>query len=425
MYYTNWGRYTQLAGQVILPVAIWLVWQVLEPGSLITSNGSKDLTSFPKKGLSWKMLAMASLALAGLALTYFRIIIFAMIFLLAFWIILVNRKSFRILLIKTLWIGLGSGLLFLPWFIRIFSGQILHIFAGQISTSAAQALNTDSSLMSAIDLSAYLPTFVWIMLIVCMSVGLWRREKAALVVIIWWLGNYIAANPWIIGLPGSGAINGFTYLIAVYVPASVLIGAGFSWLVGIPLAEHHPNPKIAKIFSAILVIFFLGLSTWGLPKRLAEVQPPNFSLTGRPDIRAAAWLEHNTPADARILINSFPAFNNSLIVGSDGGWWLPMLAHRLTTVPPINYGFEKDPVPSYRLEVNALTFEIQAKTLQDISVISLLRDRNISYVYIGQRQGLLNSPAPLFTTEQLLSNPSFELVYHQDRVWIFRLKGSL
>src|SRR4030066_2372836 len=30
MSYVNWGRYTQLAGQVILPVSIWTGWSLLD-----------------------------------------------------------------------------------------------------------------------------------------------------------------------------------------------------------------------------------------------------------------------------------------------------------------------------------------------------------------------------------------------------------
>jgi len=35
------------------------------------------------------------------------------------------------------------------------------------------------------------------------------------------------------------------------------------------------------------------------------------------------------------------AYGDSVIVGSDGGWWLPLLARRQTTLPPINYGSEQ------------------------------------------------------------------------------------
>jgi hypothetical protein len=100
------------------------------------------------------------------------------------------------------------------------------------------------------------------------------------------------------------------------------------------------------------------------------------------------------------------------------------LARRHVTVPPINYAFEHDPWPGYLEQVNALTFEIQANGIQNPNVLSQLKARGISYIYVGQRQGQVNSGGPLFTVEQLLADPSFHLVYHQDRVWIFQIQQA-
>ena len=63
-------------------------------------------------------------------------------------------------------------------------------------------------------------------------------------------------------------------------------------------------------------------------QRLNTVDPRQFSLLTRPDLRAFDWIRENTPDDAGFLVNSFFAFNNSLNVGSDGGWWLPLLTKR-------------------------------------------------------------------------------------------------
>jgi hypothetical protein len=122
------------------------------------------------------------------------------------------------------------------------------------------------------------------------------------------------------------------------------------------------------------------------------------------------------------LVNSFFAYNNSVIVGSDGGWWLPILARRQITVPPINYSSEQNTWPGYLDQTNALTFEIRAKGIQNPVVLTQLKDRGISYAYIGQLQGLVNSGGPLFTAGQMLSDSNFRLVYHQDRVWIFQIQ---
>jgi hypothetical protein len=138
---------------------------------------------------------------------------------------------------------------------------------------------------------------------------------------------------------------------------------------------------------------------------------------------AAQWIKSNTPPDSRLLVNSIPYYSGTTIVATDGGWWLPLLAKRAITVPPMNYGLEKDPWPNYLAQVNALTSEIQVKGIQNPEVLSQLKSRGVSYVYLGQQQGTVNSPGgPLYTAGQLLADPNFRQVYHQDRVWIFKIQ---
>jgi hypothetical protein len=234
----------------------------------------------------------------------------------------------------------------------------------------------------------------------------------------------LVSNPYWLGLPGSGVVTGFTVLIATYIPASILVGMAAGWLSEWNIRSSPLQPKFHSVFSFGVVILLIGIGLWGVYQRQKDVLPSSYALAARPDIIAAKWLRENTALKARLLVNSFPAFNNYVIVGSDGGWWLPLLAHRQTTVPPINYGFERDPSPDYRKQLNALTFAIQAKGLQDPDVLSQLKVRNISYVYIGQRQGLVNSGGPLFDVEPLLIDPHFHQVYHQDLVWIFQIEQA-
>jgi hypothetical protein len=49
----------------------------------------------------------------------------------------------------------------------------------------------------------------------------------------------------------------------------------------------------------------------------------------------------------------------------------------------------------------------------------MLHERDITHVYIGQRQGRVNYNGQVLDAQQLLSSPNFRLAYHQDRVWIF------
>lgn len=171
------------------------------------------------------------------------------------------------------------------------------------------------------------------------------------------------------------------------------------------------------LFAAICV-----LALWGARQRMGDINVAQAALVTEPDQRAAAWIRQNTKPDAIFLVNSFFAYGGSSVVGSDGGWWLPLLARRRTSLPPLTYVSEAGPRPNYREWVNALTSEIQLKGIADPEVIALLRERGITHVYIGQRQGRVNAPGPaLLQVDRLLASPSFRRVYHKDRVWVFEV----
>jgi hypothetical protein len=116
------------------------------------------------------------------------------------------------------------------------------------------------------------------------------------------------------------------------------------------------------------------------------------------------------------------AYGGGLIVGTDGGWWLPLLANRQITVPPINYGTEKGSIPDYRDWVNTIPEQVQSKGLHHSITMENLKQRGITHVYIGQQHGSVNyAGSNVLDPFELLENSSFRLVYNQDRVWIFEI----
>jgi hypothetical protein len=165
-----------------------------------------------------------------------------------------------------------------------------------------------------------------------------------------------------------------------------------------------------------------GLGLWGARQRRYDLNIQKHALVVRPDMRAASWLRQKTDGDGHILINSFPAYGGNAIAGSDGGWWLPLLAGRQVTIPPLNYGQEASPWPDYPAWINALNKEIQQKGINHPDVLTMLEERNINQIYLGQQQGQVNNPSGGFTVQEILSNPNFEPIYHQDRVWIFQVQ---
>jgi hypothetical protein len=144
------------------------------------------------------------------------------------------------------------------------------------------------------------------------------------------------------------------------------------------------------------------------------------SLLTRPDILAAEWINENLPEDARFLVNSFFAYADSAVVGSDGGWWLPLTTQRMSTQPPLPYVSEAGPSVDYIAETNGLIAMIKAQGLQDSDVLEELNTRGITHVYIGQQQGSVNG-SPLLDVDTLVDDPNFKLIYNEDRVVIFEI----
>jgi hypothetical protein len=221
----------------------------------------------------------------------------------------------------------------------------------------------------------------------------------------------LAANPQVIGLPGQGVLNNFAVFIAFYIPMALLIGAALGWLI----ARIRPIEKFVPFI--IITLAFLGAYL-----RLEDLDPQRHSLGTRSDIRAFSWIDHNMPDSAKFLTNSFFAFGGTLRAGSDGGWWLPLLTGRDSTLPPINYGTEIGPRPDYIAWQNDLLHQIHNAALDDPQILEMLRERGVSHVYVGQRHGRVNYSGPdSLDPVLLLESPNYVPVYNEDRVWIFEV----
>jgi hypothetical protein len=458
MSYANWGRYTQLAGQIVLAAAIYMLWTVTEhttatgKTTITISSASLDTTLTP--GSPYRLrgaIALTAIVMGGLALTHFRVLVFAILFLAAIFVSGVfshiRIKEWKALALKTLWIGLGGGIIFLPWFINIFGGKILRNFSNQLTTPAS-AVPIDMQSYNAVgSLLEYLPVGVWLLLPLAAAWGLWKQHKGIAFISLWGFLLLIAANPAWLSLPGTGALSNFAIFIAIYIPAGILIGGavglvadefftgewradlslklGDGWkanLLRLGVVGVRKNTRLSRWMEGLIALVLIGVSLLSLPQRLGALHPEEYALLTRPDLRAASWIKDNLHPEANLLVNSFFAYGGTLIVGSDGGWWLPVLTERHTTLPPLNYGTEKSSQSGYKQRVNELSKVIAEKGITHPDVINMLREQKITQVYIGQQQGQVNNPGPaVFDPRQLADDPHFRVIYHQDRVWIFEV----
>jgi uncharacterized membrane protein YeaQ/YmgE (transglycosylase-associated protein family) len=240
-----------------------------------------------------------------------------------------------------------------------------------------------------------------------------------LLLAVWWLGLIIVTNPLWVFLPGTGVITNFALFIATYIPASILIGNVVGWLAS-SLAGAAKGRSAWIALGWVGVVILVGLV--GAGRRAKDLHVFEHSLVTRQDLEAMAWVRENTAPDARFLINSFPAYGESLVVGSDAGWWMPLLAGRASSVPPLNYGTEQGPTPGYTKHVNELTFKLRDMALDAPDTLGLLCERDITHVYIGQREGRVNYGGPhVLSLEEMLRSPSYTLVYQQGQVAVLEV----
>lgn len=410
MYYVNWGRYTQLTGLALLLVYTYFIWSLLD---------SKTTCRFT--------LVAVSLLLSGLALSHYRVLIFALILIPVLFLMYVSSVGFKKLLLRIIFMGIASTLIFLPWFINVFSGRLLDIVGYQVSTPADQLTETYQGYVGIGDLTSYLPITVWIVLLPLVGWALWRRQKGVTLIAAWWFLVFLAANPHWLNLPGTGTITAFAVLISTFIPASLIIGESSAWVIEKlsgsknKIGSYTSKPGLNGMVTALFAILICLAGVWGANKRRADLDTFQHMLITRPDIRAAEWIQDNLNETTGYLVNSFFAYGDSLIAGSDGGWWLPLQANARTTLPPLNYGSENGPVPNYAKRVNALTVAVEQLGIDDPVVIEMLETREITHVYIGQRQGEVNNNNPLLDITQLIDSPHYDQIFHQDRVWIFRI----
>ncbi len=400
-FYINWGRYTQLAGQAVLPIAILL-------------------TLYAVEGRRRREILLAGLVVAGLGLTHYRVFLFYLCFFLA-WLPfhLVNEgdrmRRIRRALTRLSLVGFVALLFDLPWLINLFSSRLANMYGQLAKGQASTFVRTGYNAVG--DIHPYLPAGLIVFMLLAVLWALVRHQRGATVVIVWTVFLLLLANPSLLGLSGTGVVNNFAVFIALYIPAGLLIGYLLGDAIG-TLRKWHP------LAGHVIVALFLLVGLLGARTTIGA-RDSQFQMISRPDIEAMTWIRQNTPADARFLVNGFTAYGDSVVVGADAGWWIPLLTGRANTVPPLIYGTEKTARPEMRQDLLTFYHRVLQADFRDTGTAIWLRKAGITHVYLGQRQGQIGSGEKHpFAAADLLSSPYFQPVYHHDLVWIFALSAN-
>jgi len=241
--------------------------------------------------------------------------------------------------------------------------------------------------------------------------GLAKRERGVILTLLWVAAVLLCANPSLLGLPCTWLVNNASAAIALFLPLAILGGYFLASLC--EEIRARLRGKWRSLHRWALGLSIVAVAIWGALGMLSIVNPACILAT-RDDMAAMEWIRQNTPKDAKFLINA-RYWQWGLYVGTDGGYWIRLLAGRKTTLPPVVYGFIS---PEYIAEVNALARPMASPALakrallDDEGMRRLLDERGVTHVYIGARGGSIRPT-------MLLDNPYWRLVYSSGAVWIF------
>jgi hypothetical protein len=404
-YYVNWGRYTQLAGQMVLPAAC-IAWMLLLDRAVTLDVRPQAL---------WRPLALAVIATAGTALNHYRIGAFAALFVIVYaGYVLITRvrspRAFLRLISCGALAGGGAVLLTLPWLLRIREGALLRLAGYYLSTS------TDiSNGYSAPDMARALANGMgWLALIGLLALLGARRWQA--LVLIGWAGlAWLAANPHLLGLNGSGILSNFAVIVAAYLVLAPLAGAGIA-------AVFNTGERVVRAWPAGAAALPIALGAVLLAGGVyvqARMVDPTYSLYTHADDQAAGWIRSETPPNAKFFVNSFPAFGATVYAGSDGGWWLTLTAGRETNLEPMALGFEAADTTGYYQTVLDRNRAVLQHPIDSPAAAAALRAAGYSYLYDGPAA---NPPGEYLDPARLNASPLYEQVYSQDGVTIWKVR---
>jgi len=384
-YFVNWGRYTQLIGLVMLPIFWALIWRWVESDRR-----------------SWRSLLFIGLLGAGILLVHYRVTLMAAVAAL----VLVTLKGLigqtdwavwrrivgRLILAAALAVTLAS-----PWI-----GHVLNTLhkghPNDVGTPESTYFRWKSLMTNVLN---YPTSSVLLSLaLVAILLGWWRREQVVIVLSVWSIVMLLLSKLRFANL----LMDMVSVIISLYFPISVIVG----WML---TTVTNKLSNYWKSTRWIVGVVLSGLFIWG-GITIGSIVEPGAAYVGEYDLSAADWIQSNTSPSAYFMVNTFTwNFLPTYVIGSDAGYWLPLLANRRTVTVPMTYPIERSSIDD--LVERLLALDRLEGHLTSPKALALLRREGITHVYIGQRGGPI-------VADELLKSPAFDLEYQKGSAYVFR-----
>lgn len=386
-YYVTWGRYTQLMGLAILPLAMLMVRAAISKGGRAN-------------------IAYAGLISACLFFVHYRVTIFLGTYILAYLLCATlrfafERRSILPLFRNTALLAAVTLVVAVPWLSRLAAEFIFPLdtlLARLVGSPEFNSVPWDLVLDKLVPL-------LYVLAALGAIAGIARRQLDVVAILLWLVLTVVVVNPTFLGLSPSWVVNNFSLVISQYVPLSILGGFAISDVLIVLESWFTPRGRQwLNIAASIGLVIIASASA----VNMTNIVNPVTVLATADDIDALAWIRKATPASAVFLVNE-RLWQAKTYVGTDGGYWIPNLTGRRTTMPIVFYSQGS---PDYITQVNDLAQKIAASPdPNNLDFLAMLSARAVTYVYFGSKGGPLS-------IEAFERSPHFHVVYSNATVII-------
>lgn len=389
-YYLSWGRYTMVAGVLLLGLA------------------AAEMIHLWNHKADWRQGATLLILTAGTLLSHYltAFLLGLLLLLQGFdWIgesLSQKRWQWGRILMFVFPAVLGLVLV-MPWYLNIFAnaGSIMKINVLQTVAGSSTSQWDYTRYLLGPETAYVLSAIAFAGAVLALTQREWR---------ICGLWSLIIAG---LTLPLSLQITPFRsdyYALLLFLPICVLSALFLFWLsdrLGVILRAHGLTEAIV-----VALIFCFILS--GVSTNSSAVNPQTV-LVNQGDLRALDWINEHLPTNARFFVNT-TAWGYGVSRGVDGGAWILPYTGRGSIVPTIYYPFSME--KQSRKELMAVGEQAAKISSCDDQFWALVTEQALDYAFLTERAGNLQPNA--------MENCAGAIkLYQVDGVSVWRLDQSL